>query len=90
MEFSAPGTAHLALWTITRLAALAVLATEALFLYSRRREAAVLGPNVSRFFWAATPALILAGLSLWCLAAISAGAAGVSAPQAALTQLLPR
>ncbi len=89
MDFSTAAAAHLALWTITRFAALAVLATEALFLWSRRREKAPgVGPTASRFFWAATPALILAGLSVWCLASIAAGAPGaaLSSP-AAIAQL---
>jgi len=74
MDFSTPATAHLALWTITRLAALAVLVTEALFLWSRRSEPSSAGPLTARFVWAATPALILAGLSLWCLGSLAAGA----------------
>ena len=66
MDVTSPETATLGIWTIARFAALAVLATEALFLYTRPREQAVHGPIGSRFFWALTPAVLLAGLCLWC------------------------
>jgi len=70
MEVTSPETATLAIWTIARFAALAVLATEAIFFLARRRDAS---PRpVSRVFWALTPAVILAGLCLWCSAAVSA------------------
>jgi hypothetical protein len=39
MDVTSPVTATLGVWTIARFAALAVLATEALFLYTRRSEA---------------------------------------------------
>ena len=38
MDVTSPETATLGIWTIARFAALAVLATEALFLYARRAE----------------------------------------------------
>ncbi|MGZ6125594.1 MAG: hypothetical protein ACXWLR_11580 [Myxococcales bacterium] len=66
MDVTSPETATLGIWTIARFAALAVLATEALFLYTRRREQVAQGPAGSRFFWALTPAVLLAGLCLWC------------------------
>ncbi len=40
MTLTSPETATLGIWTIARFAALAVLATEALFLYTRPRESA--------------------------------------------------
>jgi hypothetical protein len=64
MDVTSPETATLGIWTIARFAALAVLATEALFLYTRPSEQpAYAGP---RFFWALTPAVLLAGLCFWC------------------------
>lgn len=68
MDVTSPATATLGIWTIARFAALAVLATEALFLYGRRhaKEQIAYGPVGSRFFWALTPAVLLAGLCLWC------------------------
>lgn len=63
----------IAVLTIARAAGLAVLATEALFLWSRRRESASPQPDplAARFFWAATPAALLAGLALWCMASLA-------------------
>src|SRR4051812_19010470 len=72
MDATSPATATLAIWTIARAAAVAVLATEALFLWSRRNKAAEARPGVSRIFWALTPALLLAGLCFWCTASVSA------------------
>ena len=71
-------TAQLGIWTIARFAAIAVLATEALFLWSRRSEPAGApeAPASSRFFWALTPALILAGVALWCFTSVAAQGAG--------------
>ncbi len=70
MEVTSPETATLAIWTIARFAALAVLATEASFFLARRHDSS---PRpASRVFWALTPAVILAGLCLWCSAAVSA------------------
>ena len=78
MDVTSPETATLGIWTIARFAALAVLATEALFLYTRSNEGGpdarlrrgdrvpVTGSVASRFFWALTPAVLLAGLCLWC------------------------
>jgi hypothetical protein len=68
MDVPSPATATLGIWTIARVAALAVLATEALFLFVRRRDAQSYGP--SRVFWALTPALLLAGLCFWCTVAV--------------------
>jgi hypothetical protein len=68
---SSLNSATLAIWTIARAAAVAVLATEALFLWARRRDTAEQrGP--SRVFWALIPALLLAGLCFWCSASIQA------------------
>jgi len=69
MDVTSPATATLGIWTIARFAALAVLATEAMFLFVRRRGAPD-GPAGSRIFWALTPALVLAGLCLWCTASV--------------------
>jgi hypothetical protein len=69
MDVTSSATATLGIWTIARFAALAVLATEAMFLFVRRRDARD-GPAGSRFFWALTPALLLAGLCLWCTASV--------------------
>jgi len=70
MEVTSAATATLAIWTIARFAALAVLATEASFFLARRGDPS---PRpASRIFWALTPALILAGLCFWCSAAVSA------------------
>jgi hypothetical protein len=64
MDVISPETATLGIWTIARFAALAVVATEALFLFLRRRDNSPQGP--SRVFWALTPAVLLAGLCFWC------------------------
>ena len=77
MDFSAPATAPILLWTLMRGAALAVLITEALFLWTRRGEpepAISPAQAAARFFWAATPAVLLAGLALWCLVSVASGA----------------
>jgi hypothetical protein len=83
MDFATPESATLLLWTLMRGAALAVLATEAIFLWTRRSEpdpAMSRGQAAARIFWAATPALLLAGLALWCLSSVvAAGAQGASA-----------
>ena len=92
MDFSAPATAPIVLWTLMRAAALAVLITEALFLWSRRRDPE---PEVSRaqaasrFFWAATPAILLVGLAFWCLASVAPGGAR-SAPSEIAQLSVPR
>jgi hypothetical protein len=83
MDATSPATATLAIWTIARAAAVAVLASEALFRWARRNAPPAV-PGVSRIFWALTPALILAGLCFWCTASVSARGAR---PQAALAQL---
>ena len=78
MDVTSPETATLGIWTIARFAALAVLATEALFLYSRKSEwghdAPLRGgdhvPRTSRIFWALTPAVILLGLCFWCTVSV--------------------
>ena len=71
-------TAQLGIWTIARFAALAVIATEALFLWSRLRQPAGApeAPASSRLYWALTPALLLAGLSFWCFVSVAQGVAG--------------
>ena len=69
MHGTSPETAALGIWTIARFAALAVLITEALFIYARRRDEQSYGP--ARVFWALTPATLLAGLCLWCTAFVS-------------------
>ena len=75
MQTAAPETAAILLWTVLRGAALAVLATEAIFLAMRLRETqerTSARQAASRIFWALTPAVILAGLALWCAATLSA------------------
>ncbi len=73
MDVTSPEIATLGVWTIARFAALAVLATEALFLYARRRDARALrGPAGARIFWALTPATLLLGLCFWCSLYVSA------------------
>src|SRR2546428_12409439 len=69
MEVTSPETATLAIWTIARFSALAVLATEALFFYARRRDPQPRPPG--RIFWALIPALVLAGLCFWCTVSLS-------------------
>jgi heme/copper-type cytochrome/quinol oxidase subunit 2 len=88
MASPAPETASIVLWTVMRVAALSVLATEALFLWTRRREpepSHTAVQSLARIFWAATPAVLLAGLALWCLASLAQADA---APQ--LAQLTSR
>jgi hypothetical protein len=82
MDAISPETATLGIWTIARFAALAVLATEAIFLWTRRDAAQ--GPAGSRFFWALTPAVLLAGLCFWCSNYI---AAARPAPKSVVAQL---
>ncbi|HZR06993.1 MAG TPA: hypothetical protein VFA79_00325 [Myxococcales bacterium] len=84
MEVTSPETATLAIWTIARFAALAVLATEASFFLLRRRDPQPRPP--SRVFWALTPALILAGLCFWCSLAVSARAPAASSQIAQLAR----
>jgi hypothetical protein len=72
MEATSPVTATLAIWTIARAAAVAVLATEALFLWARRKGPARSSYGPSRIYWALTPALLLAGLCFWCTASLEA------------------
>jgi len=85
MDVTSTETATLAIWTIARFAALAVLATEALFFYARRRDPQ---PRpAAAVFWALTPALILAGLCFWCAVWVSVqGSALASAPVAQLAR----
>jgi hypothetical protein len=83
MDVIPADTATLGIWTIARFAALAVLATEALFLYARRREPRAHAP--ARVFWALTPAVLLAGLCLWCTAYVAS--ARQPPPAAAVAQL---
>ncbi len=83
MDVISPDTATLGIWTIARFAAIAVLATEALFVYARRREPRAHAP--SRVFWALTPAVLLAGLCLWCTSYVASARRTPSA--AAVAQL---
>jgi len=90
METAAPGTAAILLWTVLRGAALAVLATEGLFLAMRLRETQEKTSALqaaSRIFWALTPAVLLAGLAFWCAATLSAGPQG---PVQSIASLTPR
>jgi hypothetical protein len=82
MDVTSPEIATLGVWTIARFAALAVLATEALFLYARRKEGGHdarlrRGDHVpgsgARIFWALTPAALLLGLCFWCSVYVSGG-----------------
>ncbi|GAC1600474.1 MAG: hypothetical protein NVS4B10_12200 [Myxococcales bacterium] len=74
---SAGSGSLIAVLTIARIAGVLVLATEALFLWTRRREQAAAGalapqgPLLARFCWAAIPAALLAGLAVWCLASVA-------------------
>ena len=91
MEFATPESATLLLWTLMRGAALVVLATEAIFLWMKRREPeAAMSPvqAAARVFWAATPALLLAGLALWCLSSVVAS--GASSASAVAQLAVPR
>ena len=83
MDLNSPETAALGLGTIARCSALAVLATEALFLFLRRREPQSEGAG--RVLWAFTPALILAGLCLWCTTFVATTRS--QQPPAAVAQL---
>jgi hypothetical protein len=85
MEATSTVTATLAIWTIARAAAVAVLATEALFLWARRSDTTRASAGPSRIFWALTPALLLAGLCFWCTASLEARRA--HGPVAAVAQL---
>ena len=90
MEIAAPETSAILLWTVLRGAALAVLATEAIFLAMRSREAqpgTTAQKAASRIFWALTPAVLLAGLAFWCAASLSAGPAD---PMQSIASLTPR
>ena len=87
MDVTSSATATLGIWTIARFAALAVLATEALFLYTRSRDPQLLrGPAKARFFWALTPAVLLLGLCFWCTIFVSA-AHGTPGASPAVAQL---
>jgi len=81
MDVTSPETATLAIWTIARFAALAVLATEALFFYARRRDPQPRPPSAA--VWALTPALLLAGLCFWCTVSLSARGAPAGTPAVA-------
>ena len=80
-----PSTAQLGTWTIARFAALAVVATEALFLWTRRRApaGAPVAPATSRLVWSLTPALLLAGLAFWCFVSVAQGGAAPALVQLA-------
>jgi Na+-transporting NADH:ubiquinone oxidoreductase subunit NqrB len=85
MEAHSTVTATLAIWTIARAAAVAVLATETLFIWFRRKGTTEAPAATSRIFWALTPALLLAGLCFWCTASVSARRA--AGPATAVAQL---
>ena len=85
MEAPSTVTATLAIWTIARGAAVAVLATETLFIWARRSDTTKASAGPSRIFWALTPALLLAGLCFWCTASVSARRA--AGPVTAVAQL---
>jgi hypothetical protein len=88
MDMAAPENAAILLWTVLRGAALAVLATEAIFLAMRLRETPERTSALqaaSRIFWALTPAVLLAGLALWCAATLSGSPLGSSESIASLT-----
>ncbi|HZX66461.1 MAG TPA: hypothetical protein VFE76_13740 [Myxococcales bacterium] len=88
MDMAVPENAAILLWTVLRGAALAVLATEAVFLAMRLRETPERTPAVqaaSRIFWALTPALLLAGLAFWCAATLSGSPSGPPPSIASLT-----
>jgi heme/copper-type cytochrome/quinol oxidase subunit 2 len=90
MQTAAPETAAILLWTVLRGAALAVLATEAIFLAMRLRETQEKTPAqtaASRIFWALTPAVVLAGLAFWCAATLSASPPD---PMQSIASLTPR
>jgi hypothetical protein len=96
MDVTSPEIASLGIWTIARFAAIAVLATEALFLYARLKEGGhdarlrrgdhVPGPVAARFFWAVTPAALLLGLCFWCSVFVS-GAHVKAGPAPVVAQL---
>ena len=92
-------------WTLVRAAGVLVLATEALILFARFRDeqrtpssgapAAAGAPYVphapgARFFWAATPALVLAGLAAWCLTELAPRLPGSGKLPSQHAQLSPR
>jgi hypothetical protein len=81
MEVLSPETATLGVLTIARFAALAVLATEAMFFFARRREPRPASP--SRVAWTLTPALLLAGLFLWCTVFVASSRRAPVAPAVA-------
>ena len=81
MEVLSPETATLGILTIARFAALAVLATEAMFFFARRREPRHASP--SRVAWTLTPALLLAGLFLWCTVFVASSRRAQVAPAVA-------
>lgn len=88
MDMAVPENAAILLWTVLRGAALAVLATEAVFLAMRLRETPERTPAVqaaSRIFWALTPAVLLAGLAFWCAATVSGSPSGPPPSIASLT-----
>jgi hypothetical protein len=90
MQTAAPETAAILLWTVLRGAAVAVLASEAIFLAMRLRETQEKTSPLqaaSRIFWALTPAVLLAGLALWCAATLSASP---SDPLQSIASLTPR
>jgi hypothetical protein len=90
MDLNNPASSWALFWTILRLAALGVLATEAIFLLRRSRKPADEATPAARFVWSATPALVLAGLAVWCLAALPSPRASAGAPLASASLNLHR
>jgi hypothetical protein len=90
MDMAVPENAAILLWTVLRGAALLVLATEAVFLAMRLRETpegTSARRSASRIFWALTPAVLLAGLAIWCAATLSGSPSG---PPPSIASLTPR
>jgi hypothetical protein len=86
MVSSAPSDQQLLLIAITRVAAVALLISEALILWFRRREPATDAITAfGRLFWAVVPAAVLLGLSLWCATDLSPARPGAALAEA--TQL---
>lgn len=81
MDVTSPETATLGILTIARFAALAVLATEAMFFFARRQQPRQASP--SRVAWTLTPALLLAGLFLWCSVFVASSRRAQVAPAVA-------
>jgi hypothetical protein len=75
---ASPLAQQLLLITLARVAAVAVLASEALIVWFRRNEPAAANRSLGRVAWALTPAIVLVGLSLWCAQTLATTAASPS------------